>query len=160
MAALKDDVKAFIVQALACFDTPQQVSEAVKQEFGLEVSRMQVSAYDPTKAMGRNLGDKWKAVFEATRKKFLEDASSIPIASQTYRLRALDRMFQKVEKQGNSAVAAQILEQAAKEIGGAFTNRREMTGKDGGPITIKSAKDMTDDELAAIAAGGSARATG
>lgn len=35
MATLKDNVKLFIVQALACFDTPSQVVEAVKQEFGL-----------------------------------------------------------------------------------------------------------------------------
>ena len=37
MAALKSDVKAFIVQALACFDTPTQVSQAVKQEFDIDV---------------------------------------------------------------------------------------------------------------------------
>jgi len=35
----------------------------------------------------------------------------------------------------------------------------EHSGKDGGPITIKNAKDLTDDELAAIAARSSARTT-
>lgn len=134
MATLKDDVKAFIVQALACFDTPQQVAEQVKQEFGLDITRMQASSYDPTKAMGRNLGAKWTAVFEATREKFLADTSSIPIASQTYRLRTLDRMLQRVEKQGNVVVAAQLIEQAAKEIGGAFTNKRELSGPGGSPV--------------------------
>ncbi len=34
MATLTDDVKAFIVQALACFDTPSQVVDAVKEEGG------------------------------------------------------------------------------------------------------------------------------
>lgn len=38
MPALNDDQKLFIVQALACFDTPTQVIEAVKQEFGVEVA--------------------------------------------------------------------------------------------------------------------------
>ncbi|WP_122869605.1 DUF2280 domain-containing protein, partial [Pseudomonas viridiflava] len=39
MAALKHEVKSFIVQALACFDTPSQVVEQVKQEFSIEISR-------------------------------------------------------------------------------------------------------------------------
>ena len=33
MAALKEPVKIFIVQSLACRDTPQEVAELVKQEF-------------------------------------------------------------------------------------------------------------------------------
>ena len=36
---LPDEVKAFVVQALACFDTPSEVAKAVKEEFGLVVSR-------------------------------------------------------------------------------------------------------------------------
>jgi hypothetical protein len=47
MAALKDEVKRFIVQSLACFDTPSQVAQAVKDTFGLEVSRQQCEFYDP-----------------------------------------------------------------------------------------------------------------
>ncbi|MCV5738318.1 DUF2280 domain-containing protein, partial [Escherichia coli] len=35
MAALKPDVKAFIIQSLACYDTPSQVVEAVQKEFGI-----------------------------------------------------------------------------------------------------------------------------
>jgi hypothetical protein len=157
MAALTDDVKAFIVQALACYDTPSQVVDAVKEEFGFVVTRPQVQAYDPTKKIGHSLSKKWRDLFEETRKQFLDDASSIPIANQTFRLRALNRMYAKAERQGNVVVAAQIIEQAAKEVGGSFTNRRELTGKDGGPIATKSAKDMTDDELAAIAGRGGAR---
>jgi hypothetical protein len=54
MAALKEPVKIFIVQALACRDTPQEVAELVKQEFGIITDRMQCASYDPTKAAGRN----------------------------------------------------------------------------------------------------------
>ena len=42
MAALKEPVKIFIVQSLACFETPQQVADTVKQDFKIEVSRQQV----------------------------------------------------------------------------------------------------------------------
>lgn len=52
MATLKNEVKAFIVQAIACFDTPSQVAQAVRQEFGIELSRQQCEAYDPTKYAG------------------------------------------------------------------------------------------------------------
>ena len=134
MAKLTEPQKLFIVQALACFDTPTQVSEAVRNEFGVEIDRRRVHEYDPTKIAGRNMAAKLKAIFEETRAAFLKDVSTIPIASQAYRLRSLNRLLQKVENQGNTALAAQIIEQAAKEAGGAFSNRRELTGKGGGPI--------------------------
>lgn len=35
-----------------------------------------------------------------------------------------------------------------------YRERHEVTGKDGGPIRVKTEKDLTDDELAAIATGG------
>lgn len=146
MAALNDDVKRFIVQALACYDTPSQVAEAVKEEFGLSIERQQVAAYDPTKKVGGNISQKWCDLFEETRKKFLDDASSIPIANQTFRLRALNRMYAKAERRGNVVVAAQIIEQAAKEIGGSFTNRRELTGKDGGPQQVEHKVSVSPEE--------------
>ena len=156
MATLTDDQKRYIVQALACYDTPQQVVDAVKEEFGIVVSRPQVQVYDPEKRQGRDLSKKWRDLFYQTREKFLDDASSIPIANQTFRLRALNRMYAKAERQGNVVVAAQIIEQAAREVGGAFTNRRELTGAKGGPIETRRVKDLSDDELADIATGRSA----
>lgn len=124
MAALNDEVKRFIVQALACFDTPSQVSEAVKQEFGLEVGRQQCAAYDPTKHVGRGLSAKWRAVFDDTRKRFREETAEIPIANRAYRLRTLGRMAEKAENMKNMALTAQLLEQAAKEVGDVYVNRR------------------------------------
>ena len=47
MPTLTDEVKEFIVKGLACFDTPSQVAEAVRVNFGIEVSRQQVFSYDP-----------------------------------------------------------------------------------------------------------------
>lgn len=134
MATLTEEVKLFIVQGLACYDTPSQVAEAVKEQFGLVIDRRQVENYDPDKAAGRNLARKFVAIFRETRATFLKDVSTIPIAQQSYRLRVLQRTLTKVEKQGNTAMVTTVLEQAAKETGGAFTNRRELTGKDGAPI--------------------------
>ena len=124
MAVLKSDVKAFIVQALACFDTPTQVSQAVKQEFDLDVTRQQVEQHDPTKRAGANLAAKWRTLFEDTRKRFREETAEIPIANRAYRLRTLGRMAEKAESMKNMALTAQLLEQAAKEVGDVYVNRQ------------------------------------
>lgn len=147
MATLNDDVKLALVRAQACFDTPSQAAEAVKQEFGIDVPRQQVAMYDPTKPSGRKLSKKLAEVFHATRKAFLEDISTIPIAQQSYRLRLLQRHVALADSRGNSAMVATLLEQAAKEIGGALTNRRELTGKGGGPIA-QAVTAVTPEQLA------------
>ena len=147
MAALKEPVKIFIVQALACRDTPQEVAEAVKQEFGLVIDRMQCSTYDPTKQSGRNLGTNLKKLFEDTRKKFDEGLIDIPIANKHYRLRQYQKRLEQNSK--NIVMSFKILEQAAKDCGGQFTNKQEITGKDGKPIETVSSNVSTESYLAA-----------
>lgn len=133
MASLKPEVKAFIVQQLACFDTPSQVVEAVQNEFNIQITRQQVASHDPTKAAGVALAKKWVDLFNATRDRFLNEISDIPIANKAYRLRVLDRMMNNAEKMRNIALATEIIEQAAKECGDAYTNRQkvEHTSPDG-----------------------------
>ncbi|HGM5820242.1 TPA: DUF2280 domain-containing protein [Serratia marcescens] len=145
MAALKPDVKAFIIQSLACFDTPTLVVESVQKEFGLKITRQQVESHDPTKVSGKSLAKKWVDLFYTTRERFKTEISDIPIANKAYRLRVLDRMATRTETMKNFALAAQIVEQAAKECGDAYTNRQkvEHTGKDGGPIESAT---LTKDE--------------
>lgn len=124
MAALNNEVKGFIVQALACFDTPSQVAAAVREEFGLEVTRQQCEAQDPTKRAGRDLAKKWVTLFHDTRKRFREETAEIPIANRAYRLRAMNRFVERAESMKNIGLAMQILEQAAKEVGDVYVNRR------------------------------------
>lgn len=125
MAALSEDAKAFIVQALACFDKPSQVVEAVNQEFGIVIPRQQVEKYDPTKQAGKGLSKKWRTLFEATREEWRRGATEVPIANRVFRLRALDRLALKAERMKNMGLALQIYEQAAKEVGDVYTNRRQ-----------------------------------
>ena len=138
MATLNNEVKAFIVQALACFDTPSQVAAAVREEFGIEVSRQQCEAHDPTKRAGRDLAKRWVTLFNDTRERFRQETAEIPIANRAYRLRMLDRMASKAEGMKNMALAAQLLEQAAKETGGSYTNKHqhELSGPNGAPISM------------------------
>ncbi|ASS57593.1 DUF2280 domain-containing protein [Rhizobium leguminosarum] len=135
-AKLTDEVKTYIVQALACFDSPSIVASAVKKEFGVEVSRQLVESHDPNKKAASGLAPKWRVIFEETRKTFLEDTASIAISHRAVRLRALQRMADKAENQGNMALASSLLKQAAEEVGGSYTNRRELTGKDGKDLPV------------------------
>ena len=132
MATLKEPVKIFIVQALACRDTPQEVAEAVKQEFKIELDRRQCASYDPTKPAGQNLSKKFVQLFEETRKKFDEGLIDIPIANKHFRLKQYQKQLERNAK--NTVMSLKILEQAAKDVGGQFTNKQEITGKDGGPL--------------------------
>ena len=151
MAALKPEVRAFIIQELACFETPSQIVESVQKEFKVQVTRQQVASHDPTKVAGKGLAQKWVELFNLTRDRFLNEISDIPIANKAYRLRVLDRMATKTEGMKNFSLTAQLIEQAAKEVGDAYTNKLkvESTGKDGGPIKTETT-NLTADQAAEI----------
>lgn len=136
MAKLTEAHKTFIVQALACWDSPQDVADALKAEFILDVHRSQVAQYDPTKAAGQKLAKKWRDLFEVTRERFRQEVAEIPIADQAYRLRQLGKIYDRHISRGNVVGAAAVLEQAAKEAGGLFTNKQKLehAGAGGGPI--------------------------
>ncbi|WP_173910759.1 DUF2280 domain-containing protein [Acinetobacter sp. Marseille-Q1618] len=126
MAALKEPVKIFIIQSLACRDTPQEVADQVLQEFGVTIDRKQCQSYDPTKVAGKNLSKKFKDLFEETRKKFDEGLIDIPIAIKHYRMKQYDKLLNKTK---NTVMALKIMEQAAKDSGGQFTNKTESSIK-------------------------------
>ncbi|RRO04481.1 DUF2280 domain-containing protein [Pectobacterium aquaticum] len=79
MAVLKSEVKTFIIQSLACFDTPSQVVESIQKEFGIKVSRQQIESHDPTKVSGKKLAKKWVDMFNESRQRFQNEISDIPI---------------------------------------------------------------------------------
>jgi len=139
MAKLNDDIRRLIVTELAMYATPTEAAQAVEEKFGIKIERQQAYDYDPSGAHGHKVAKKWRALFEATRENFRKDASAIPIANKNYRLRRLHTMQGKAETMGNLVLASSLLEQAAKEVGGSFTNRRELTGKDGKDLPAASA---------------------
>ena len=147
MATLKEPVKIFIVQSLACRDTPQEVAELVKQEFKISIDRVQVAAYDPTKAAGKNLSKKFVELFTKTRADFDAGLIDIPIANKHYRLKQYQKQLERNAK--NTVMSLKILEQAAKDVGGQFTNRQEITGKDGKPIETINQNVSTESYLKA-----------
>jgi len=139
---LTDEVKEFIVCALASFDGVSRVAAAVKEEFGIEMSVQNVQNYDPTKTQGRKLSSKLTILFHNARREFIDDTSKIPISHRATRLRTLQRMAEKAEEKNQFALVASLNKQAAEEMGNAFTNRREISGPGGGPIQTEDKTDL------------------
>ena len=137
MSTLSDEVKTFIVQQLACFDPPSIVVKAVKAEFGETVSPQQVEAYNPDRRAAQRLSEAYRELFRVTRERFLEDTAAIGISHRVSRLRTLQRLADRAEAQGNIALAAQLVVNAAKEVGDVFTNRQRIDANH----TVRSHED-------------------
>ena len=116
MAALKEPVKMFIVQSLACFETPQQVADAVMQRYGIEIDRRQCENYDPTKFAGRNLSKKLKDLFHKTRSDFKTNVFGIPLANKAVRLSELQKIYD--DPKMNRVLKLKLIRQFKDEMQG------------------------------------------
>lgn len=124
MARINKKVKLFIVRMLAEFETPTEAAKAVKEIFNVEVTPQQCEAYDPTKKIGKDLSDEFRKLFFEIRRKANEELEAIPIANKRYRLQLLQQLVEKFPD--NPVLTPKWAEQAAKEMGGLFTNRQEV----------------------------------
>lgn len=136
-AKLRKEHQIFVVVQLATYERPTDVQEALKRDFGVEVSLPAILNYDISNP---DLAVKWRELFTQTRQNFIDDTSLVPIAVRSWRLKQLQKMFdaelaQPTIMQNKKGMRA-TLEMAAKESGEAFTNKfkHEHTGKDGKPL--------------------------
>jgi hypothetical protein len=136
---ITDRVRARIVMELACFEAPSSVRTTIETEFnGLRLNLSTIVYYDPTTS-DTDISKKWTDLFWTTRKKFIDDTSRIRISHRSFRLRRLDRLATMIEERLSTDEIAkknpqvfdqlisrlqQIDEQAAKDIGDAYTNKR------------------------------------
>ena len=141
MAALKKEVKLFIVRSLAVFNTPTETAELVNQEYGIKVTKQQCEKYDPTNRAGENLSEVLRVVFVFFLGMFLGKPESIPIANLAVRMQRYENLFQKYSK--NRVAATSILRQAAEDMGGKYTNKQEITGAGGGPLQSENVTPVT-----------------
>lgn len=137
-----------VVKLIAQYEPLQDIADMLKEVFNIEVTLQALEYYDPTKVAGRGLTDKWKTLFEEERAAFLKnEKKAIPLANRAVRLKKLQKAALAYERNGNYIGMANMLERIAKEVGGSFTNRREVTGKNRGPIEYREVDAMTDDEI-------------
>lgn len=139
-AHLTDQQRRFIVGELARWVPKEKVLAALKAE-GSDISRQAIGFYDPTTVLGQGLADKWKELFYAERKRYLDSYEEIAISNRAVRLDALNRMALAAETKGNFVLAASLHEQAAKEVGDVFTNRRSIDAKMSGVNLTVSPED-------------------
>ncbi len=162
MAALEEHVKIFVTRCMARYMTPTETAAAVKEAYDIDITRQQAQSYDPLSAIGRDLSAELRAEFETERTRFRADIDAIPCADATYRL---SRIQQVIDHHGrNPKLVLEALEQAAKERGEAFTNKRVVGGVgEGGAILVQdvsqSARDAIAAQTAALRAGNGDKAS-
>jgi hypothetical protein len=128
MSILTDEIKEFIVKALACYDTPSQVAEAVYADFGVKITRQQVYRYDPE--CTQPPAERWQELHAATRQALLRELADIGITHKMVRLRMLDRLAHRCER-NSVALAIACLREAAKECGGIYESRQPALSTEG-----------------------------
>lgn len=145
---LNDDHRTFLVREFACFATPTEAADALSKEFGVEITPQSAQHYDATSSAGRRSSQKWQDLFTTCRDAFLRDVTDrIPEAHKAVRVQDLAKAARVFKKQENYMAMARMLEQIAKEVGNVHTNRRELTGKESGPVKYQDVDDMTSEQV-------------
>lgn len=145
MAVLTEAQKEAIVVQLARYRRPAEVAEFMREEHELELTVQQIRTYDPTNLRFEADRDKWEPIFLAAREAYITDVKQVAVANQAFRLNELHDLYSKAKKAKNWKLAADLLEQIAREVGGAMTNSRELTVSDG-----RRARDMSDEDRVAM----------
>ena len=141
MAELTEAQKLEIVTRLAQFEAPADIVASFGER-GIVCERSQIGSYDPTRPYFE-AGEKWREVFDAARKFYLEDVASVPIANQGFRLNLLQQGVAHAVSRKNWELAAKLIEQGSKEVGGVFTNVRDVSISDS---RRQSARDASPED--------------
>jgi hypothetical protein len=148
VAELTEFEKEEIVTLLARFKRHAEVVEAMREAHELELTVQQIRTYDPTH--GRCVASqKLRSLFEEQRKAYIEDVSKVPAANQGFRLNELNDLYERAKKAKNLKLAAELMEQISKEVGGIFTNVRDLNLNDG----RGRARDLSPEERRELLAG-------
>ncbi len=122
---LNSEQKAFIITAYARYDGLAEVCRAFKEEYGVDLPKPHALAYNAGGPRYRGAA-KWRELFERERKHFLDNVGHIGIAQKAVRIQRLEALCAIALQRKNVKLAAELMEQAAKEMGEVFTNRREV----------------------------------
>lgn len=125
---IDDDVRAEIVQRLACYETSGEIHKDLLTR-GYTISLPAVTTYNPEHDYkARRLAKRWRELFYATREAFLAETAKVPVAHRAVRLKRLEAVYTKAMHDGDLKEANKALEQAAKEMGNVYTNVSKVQG--------------------------------
>ncbi len=102
------------------------IQKDVKAEFGITLDRRQIDFYNPESGGNKRLAKQWKNLFEETRRAYINGTVSVGIAHKSFRLDVLHRIAEEAEDRRNWGLLVEVLQIAAKEQGGLFTNQRRL----------------------------------
>lgn len=122
---LTEAAQVFICQRIGVGDTPKTIADAVKEEFGVEISRATVEGYDPEKMdrRGKPIREKWRLIVEQTRSDYAKGVAHVPIMHKLVRLERWERLYQMAVERNNIVLAAELLEKASKEAHDFYAKR-------------------------------------
>lgn len=143
----------FLVDELAMWSSLTETATAFKERFGTPIIIQHVAKYDANGAAGQQMAAKLRERFFGRRKEFVENVDAIPIANRAYRVKRLHEMHVAATKVGNRQQAAALLEQAAKETGGSYTNKQEIkhSGRIKGSEPVMTVEQMRNALADAVA---------
>jgi len=145
---LTEPQKMFLVQRLAQFETPTEAAQSLSETLGVDIAPQSVERYDPTKRAGLRIAEHLRALFSESRDRFLTQMTkNTPLANKAVRVAFLANAAMKFKAQHNYEKMADMIERVAKEMGNVHTNKREHTGKDGGPIKYEDVDLMSQDAI-------------
>lgn len=146
MAALKTLHQRWIVVRLALYGSPKDVAEAFGKQFpGFTITRQQAWEYDCSKAVNREKrSEDLVTLFDETRAEFKAQTEDVLIATEAGRLAEYQRLFDEAKGEGLRKTQIGILEQVAKEKGGLYTNKRDVTSNG---QTVKAYVGFDPDEV-------------
>ncbi len=137
---LSKDVQRRIVIMLACYCKNPEIIQAIKDDFSVEITRQNVNHYNPEHT--DEVAEEWKDLFETARENYNENISSIPIAQLAWRLRERQKMYDEAR---SPQLKSELLTEAARDAGGAYTNKKQITGEGGGAVQISIVEAVKPD---------------
>jgi hypothetical protein len=126
-AVLPKEAQLLALERLACFEGPTEVAREIEREFGVKVSPQAIERFDPNKNQGKTMRPALREKFFKIRQAFRNAVEQEPMASKTFRLRALARVYDEAIEKGDYKNANKAIELAAKEMEGMGDPRTGLT---------------------------------
>lgn len=120
-----EHIKVEIVSRLACYDRICDI-QADLRERGIEISDRGIAFYNAETC--QRSPKKWRDLFFQARESFLTELAKEPVTHRAFRVRRLGMLHERALLANEREEAAKYLEQAAKEVGGFYTNISKVQG--------------------------------